>query len=45
MKIFLNNTINPVPSYFYAGSRIGQSPKEDGTKLDKYSGTVLLTIL
>jgi hypothetical protein len=24
MKIFLNNTINPVPSYFYAGSRIGQ---------------------
>jgi hypothetical protein len=24
MKLFLNNTINPVPSYFYAGSRIGQ---------------------
>jgi hypothetical protein len=22
-----------------------QDPKEDGTKLDKYSGTVLLTIL
>ena len=21
MKLFLNNTINPVPSYFYAGSR------------------------
>jgi hypothetical protein len=24
MKLLLNNTINPVPSYFYAGSRIGQ---------------------
>ena len=24
MKLFLNNTINPVPSYIYAGSRIGQ---------------------
>jgi hypothetical protein len=24
MKLFLNNAINPVPSYFYAGSRIGQ---------------------
>ena len=24
MKLFLNNTIHPVPSYFYAGSRIGQ---------------------
>ena len=24
MKTFLNTTINPVPSYFYAGSRIGQ---------------------
>ena len=24
MKLFLNNTINPVPSYFYACSRIGQ---------------------
>jgi hypothetical protein len=24
MKLFLNNTINPVPSYFSAGSRIGQ---------------------
>ena len=24
MKLFLNNTINPVPSYLYAGSRIGQ---------------------
>jgi hypothetical protein len=24
MKLFLNNTINPVQSYFYACSRIGQ---------------------
>ena len=24
MTLFFNNTINPVPSYFYAGSRIGQ---------------------
>jgi arginyl-tRNA synthetase len=24
MKLFLNNTINPVPYYFYACSRIGQ---------------------
>jgi hypothetical protein len=70
MKIFLNNTINPVPSYFYAGLELVKyyklefelrvvssrlewfrvlywwvCPKEDGTKLDKYSGTVLLTIL
>ena len=24
MTLFVNNTINHVPSYFYAGSRIGQ---------------------